>query len=104
GYVGVQPSSYPINVIHLWTGGPEEAVLQVQLKRGSGVHTADLQERLRRKFAREMPEVRFSFEPSDIVNRVMSFGSPTPIEIAVAGPALPADREYAEKIRGELSK
>src|SRR5207248_7878509 len=37
-FVGVQPSSYPINVIHLWTGGPDEAVLHVQLKHGTGIH------------------------------------------------------------------
>src|SRR5258707_2207271 len=26
GFVGVQPPSYPINTIYLWTGGPEESV------------------------------------------------------------------------------
>ena len=31
GYVGVQPSSYPINTIFLWTGGSHEGVLQVAL-------------------------------------------------------------------------
>src|SRR6478672_3562097 len=34
----------------------------------------------------------------------MSFGSPTPIEVAVQGPALPATRAFAEKIRAELVK
>lgn len=33
-YVGVQPSSYPVNLIHLFTSGPEEAVVQVQLRSG----------------------------------------------------------------------
>ena len=32
--------------------------------------------------------MRFSFEPSDIVSEVMSFGSPTPVEVAVSGPNL----------------
>src|SRR5439155_7528728 len=32
GYVGVQPSSYPINTIFLWTGGSHEGVLQVALR------------------------------------------------------------------------
>ncbi len=31
----------------------------------------------------------FGFEPADIVNEVMSFGSPTPIEVAVSGPEFP---------------
>ena len=43
-----------------------------------------------------MPDVSFSFEPSDIVSRVMSFGSPTPIEVAVSGPNLAANHAFAE--------
>ena len=37
GFVGTQPPNYPINTIYLWSSGPEEAVLQVQLKRGAGI-------------------------------------------------------------------
>ena len=44
-----------------------------------------------------MPDVRFSFEPSDIVNEVMSFGSPTPIEIAVSGPNFAENRALRRK-------
>ncbi|HET9373717.1 MAG TPA: efflux RND transporter permease subunit, partial [Chthoniobacterales bacterium] len=104
GFVGTQPPNYPINTIYLWSSGSEEAVLQVQLKRGSGIRIEDLKERLRQKLAQELPGVRFSFEPSDIVSRVMSFGAPTPIEIAVSGPNLADSRQYAEKLRGFLAK
>ena len=38
GYVGVQPSSYPINTIFLWTGGSHEGVLQVALLRDFRAH------------------------------------------------------------------
>src|SRR5260221_332396 len=85
GFVGTQPPNYPINTIYLWSSGSEEAVLQVQLKRGTGIRIEELKERLRQKLAQELPGVRFSFEPSDIVSRVMSFGAPTPIEVAVSG-------------------
>src|SRR5436190_24309426 len=34
----------------------------------------------------------------------MSFGSPTPIEVAVQGPQLAASRAFAEKLRAELVK
>jgi multidrug efflux pump subunit AcrB len=51
-----------------------------------------------------LPGVRFSFEPSDIVSRVMSFGAPTPIEVAVSGPNLADSRQYAEKLRSVLSQ
>jgi multidrug efflux pump subunit AcrB len=76
GFVGVQPGAYPVNTIHLWTGGPEEAV---------------------------MPGVRFSFDPSDIVSRVMSFGARTPVEVSASGPNMANNRLFAERLRKELA-
>src|SRR4029077_8526255 len=93
GFVGVQNAAYPINTIYLWTSGPEEAVMQVQLNPKAGVSVAGLEERLRQKLSQELPGVRYSFEPSDIVSRVMSFGAPTPIEVAVSGPDLSDSRQ-----------
>jgi multidrug efflux pump subunit AcrB len=103
GFVGVHAPSYPINLIYLWNGGSEEGVVQVQLKQGATIALAGLKERLRRQLVVAMPEVRFSFEPSDIVSRVMSLGAPTPIEVAVSGPDLRANREFAEQIREKLA-
>ena len=97
-FVGVAPPNYPINLIYLWTGGPHEAILQVQLKHEAHIAIKPLQERLRQRLASVMPDVKFSFEPSDIVSRVMSFGSPTPIEVAVTGPNVKTDRLFAEKV------
>jgi multidrug efflux pump subunit AcrB len=102
GLVGVHAPNYPVNLIHLWNGGPEEGWLAVQLKAGSPVRVEALKERLRAVLAKELPEMRVSFEPSDIVTRVMSFGSNTPIEIAVSGPDLAVSREHAEKIFQKL--
>ncbi len=104
GFVGVHASSYPINLIYLWNGGSEEGVVQVQLKRGTPIPVEALKERLRKKFAAQLPDVSFSFEPSDIVSRVMSLGAPTPIEVAVSGPNLTVNREFAQKVRDKLSK
>jgi multidrug efflux pump subunit AcrB len=126
GYVGLIGSSYPINTIYLWMRGPEEAVLRVGLKRGCGVRVEDLKHRLREKLPRRLGEwlagqlrteglsdeqvkqrlagLRFSFEPADVVNEVMSFGSPTPVEVAVSGPNFAQSRAYAEKMREELAK
>ena len=104
GFLGVHGSPYPINFIYLWNGGPEEGVLQVQLKPGTPIRIEDLKERLRRVFAEKMPGVSFSFEPSDIVSRVMSLGSPTPIEIAISGQNLAADRAFAEQVKAALQR
>ncbi|MBI1900216.1 MAG: efflux RND transporter permease subunit [Planctomycetia bacterium] len=103
GYVGTIPSSYPINAVFQWSRGPEEAILLVSFRKGSGIDVEQLKEQLRVKLPKAIPGVRFSFEPADIVNEVMSFGSPTPVEVAVSGPNFAENREYAEKIRRELA-
>jgi multidrug efflux pump subunit AcrB len=102
GLVGVHAANYPINLIYLWNGGPEEGWLAVQFKPNCGIQIEEFKERLRAVFAQEFATVRFSFEPSDIVNRVMSFGASTPIEVAVSGPSLPVSEEHARKLYGKL--
>ncbi|MBI1786513.1 MAG: efflux RND transporter permease subunit [Acidobacteria bacterium] len=104
GFIGVQPPSYPVNTIYLFTSGPHEAVLQVALKPSATLRGDELKERLRQKLAAALPGVAYSFEAGDIVSQVMSFGSPTPIEVAVQGPNLANDRAFAEKVRAELAK
>ena len=99
GYVGVQPSSYPINTIFLWTGGSHEGVMQVALKPEAPIRLADFEEDLRRRFTKKFPDAQFSFEPGDIVSRIMNFGAPTPVEIAIAGPDFAATRAFATRVR-----
>ncbi|MCX6839997.1 MAG: efflux RND transporter permease subunit [Verrucomicrobia bacterium] len=102
GLIGVHAPNYPVNLIHQWNSGPEEATLQIQLKPGSPPIAA-LREKLRARLAAEFPAVLFSFEPADIVSRVMSLGSPTPIEVAVSGKDFAASRAHAETLRSKLS-
>jgi multidrug efflux pump subunit AcrB len=102
-FVGVVPSSYPVDLIHLFTSGPQEAIIQVALKPDAARGEA-LRERLREALHRELPGTQVSFEAADIVTQVMSFGSPTPIEIAVQGVSLQNDYAYAQKIQAQLAK
>jgi multidrug efflux pump subunit AcrB len=124
-YVGVVPPSYPINNVYLWTSGPGEAVLRVALRQGSGIRIEKLKQRLRQtapdalqayllellvadkmsreKAAERVKGLRLSFEPADIVNEVMSFGAPTPVEVAVNGQKLEASETFAQRIRAELA-
>ena len=103
GLVGVHGSSYPVNFIYQWNSGSQECVLQVQFRR-AGLDLVRLRGRLRARFAKEMPDAEISFEPADIVSRVMSFGANTPIEVAVSGPNLADDRSFAEKVRASLAR
>jgi multidrug efflux pump subunit AcrB len=103
-FVGVQPPNYPINTIFLFTSGPHEAVMLVALKPEALLHGEELKERLRQRLAKELPNVEVSFEAGDIISQVMSFGSATPIEVALQGPSLADNRAFAEKVRAELAK
>ena len=97
-FEGLIPSSYPVDLIHLFTSGPQDAIIQVSFKQGAPRGEA-LREQLRANLKRELPGTEMSFEPGDIVTQVMSFSSPTPIEVAVQGPSLQDDYKYARKIR-----
>ena len=104
GYVGTQPASYPVNTIHLWTNGPQEAIMSIRLRRGSRLRLSDLKERLRSRLPALLPGTTFSFEAGDIVSQIMNYGAPTPIEVATSGPNLAANRAFAEKILAEMKK
>jgi multidrug efflux pump subunit AcrB len=104
GFIGVQAPSYPINTIFLFTSGQQEAVVGVALKPSAPPVSDTLKETLRQRLKSALPNVSVSFEAADIISQVMSFGSPTPIEVAVQGPNLPANRAFAEKLRVELEK
>ena len=103
GLVGVHGSAYPINLLYLWNGGTEDAVLQVQLRPGTTL-TGALEERLRRDFASQIPSAGFSFEPVDLISRVMSLGASAPIEVSIGGQVLASNRAFAEMIRARLAE
>jgi multidrug efflux pump subunit AcrB len=101
GYVGTQPSSYPINAVFLWTSGPQQAVINVGLKPGSKLKLADLEEQLRQKLPQEFPNTHFSLDPGDLISQILSFGAPSIAEIAVTGPQYADVASYAEHLRQE---
>ncbi len=105
GFVGIHAAAYPVNLIHLWTSGPQETVLRVALRRGSGIALEPFKERLRKTLPAALPEgTTLSFEAGDVVGQIMNFGAPTPIEVAVSGSSLAANRAHAEKIRARLAE
>jgi len=103
-YIGVQPPSYPVNTIFLWTSGEHEGVLRLSLKSESTVNVEDLEEKLRKTLPSNFPGLQLSFEAGDIVSEIMNFGAPTPIEVNVTGNDLAATRQFAQKVRQELGK
>jgi len=102
-FVGTQPSSYPINTIYLWTSGPHEAVLKVNLNPKAGLVLEDFKERLRARAKQKIPQLALSFEPGDLVEQVLNLGATTPVEVAVVGKDLAQGRQVAERLRTQLA-
>ncbi len=100
--VGNAPWEYPINLIFLWNGGPQEAVLLVALDKGAALSIPALEERLRSRLAKRLPDVRFSFESADIVSQILNLGSPTPARVTVSGNNIEEVRGFAAKIETAL--
>jgi multidrug efflux pump subunit AcrB len=55
--------------------------------------TARLEKRLRQELPRRFAALQFFFQPADIVDQVLNFGQPAPIDIRISGPD--NDRAYA---------
>jgi multidrug efflux pump subunit AcrB len=101
-FVGTQPSSYPVNLIHLWTSGSNEAVLRINLKKSAKMGTEGFKERLRSAVGDNISGAVISFEPGDLVEQVINMGSLNPVELAIQGRNLDESRPIAEKLERKL--
>ena len=102
-FVGLQAPTYAINSIFLYTSGPHESVIKVNLAKNAGIGVENLKEQLRAVVVKNIPEAKLSFEPADLVDQIMSLGSNNPIEVLVQGKNLAQSREIAEKLQSSLN-
>lgn len=104
GYAGQQPVQFVISSVFLWTSGPHEAVMDFKLRNEAKIDLSAFKDKLRKCFAKEMPDVGYSFEPGDLVSQIMNLGSPTPIAVIVKGPDLTENKMFAERVKKEMAK
>ncbi|ODS79154.1 MAG: acriflavin resistance protein [Cytophagaceae bacterium SCN 52-12] len=103
-YVGTVPSSYGTSNIFIFNSGPHEALLQVSLREDFPVRMDALKERLRKRLHEEIPGLLISFEPIELVDKIMSQGSATPIAVDVAAKDLEEAGRFAMRIKTEMEK
>ena len=101
-FVGQHPGQFSTSPIYLFMSGPQEAVMQVALKESYKEKLDDLKERFRKRMKAAMPDVRLSFEPIELTDKVLSQGSPTPIEVRITGRDKKINEEYADKVTDKL--
>ncbi len=102
--VGMHGGQFSTNPIYLFMAGPQESVLQVSLKEDYKVKMDDLKEAFRHKLAADVPEFKVSFEPIELTDKILSQGSPTPIEVKISGKNKKLNEEYAKKVIAQLQQ
>ncbi|MEO5889504.1 MAG: efflux RND transporter permease subunit [Ferruginibacter sp.] len=103
-FVGQHPGLFSTSPIYLFMAGPHEAVLQVQLKEDYKTNLEEFQDKFRNKMKAALPDVKMSFEPIQLTDKILSQGSPTPIEIKVAGKDKQLNETYANKLIEKLNQ
>jgi len=104
GYVGLIPSSYGTSNLYIFNTGTHEAVLQVDLDEKYKVNMDELKDALRKNISSALPDLRITFEPIDMTEKIMSQGASTPIEVRVAGKDMTQIENYADKVVDKMRK
>jgi len=88
-----------INLTYNNTGvmGPQDGDIQIKLKEDHPP-TANYVKAMREQLPRLFPGTAFAFLPADIVNQILNFGSPAPIDLQVRGNNLKANIAYATQL------
>ena len=94
--IGLPYSGINIALSDSATIGPMDGEILISLKTDH-TPTADLTARLRRELPRRFAGMEFFFQPADIVDQVLNFGQPAPIDIRVSGPN--NDQAYAVAVK-----
>ena len=102
-YVGQHPALFSVSPIYLFMAGPQEAVFQVALK-DYPVDMELFKDQLRARMKQAIPDVKLSFEPIELTEKVLSQGSPTPVEVRITGKDKTLNEAYAAKIVAALQK
>ena len=101
-FVGLVPSSFGTSNLYIFNSGTHESVIQINLDENYKVKMEDLKETLRKEILQRYPELKISFEPIELTEKIMAQGAATPIEVRVAGKNMDDIKNYATKLVEKL--
>ena len=101
--IGLPYSGINIALSDSATVGPMDGEILISLKEHH-TPTAGHVAALRRELPRRFPQMQFFFQAADIVDQVLNFGQPAPIDVRVSGPDSDYSFALASKIAGDLRK
>ncbi len=94
-----------INMTYNNTGviGPQDGDIQIKLKQDHPP-TEEYIKALREQLPRLFPGTTFAFLPADIVNQILNFGAPAPIDLQIRGNNLKANFHYANNLLNRIRR
>jgi multidrug efflux pump subunit AcrB len=99
--IGLPYSGINIALSDSATVGPMDGEILISLKE-KHTPTAQLIAMLRRTLPARFAELQFFFQPADIVDQVLNFGQPAPIDVRISGPDQDAAFSMASAIARAL--
>lgn len=104
-FIGMHPSANPINPIFLFTNSTGEAVLQLSMdKKKLEMGTDEFKEFVRNHLKERYPAVNFNFEPIELMEKIISQGSMSPVEVKVSAGQLKTAAKHAQKIKDLMAE
>jgi multidrug efflux pump subunit AcrB len=100
--IGLPYSGINIALSDSATVAPMDGEILISLKE-KHTPTAEHVANLRRELPKRFSDLVFFFQPADIVNQVLNFGQPSPIDIRISGPKSFDTYGLAQKIARELN-
>ncbi len=100
--IGLPYSGINVALSDSATVGPMDGEILISLA-ARHTPTAELVAKLRQALPRRFAQLQFFFQPADIVDQVLNFGQPAPIDVRISGPDQAASFELASTISRALS-
>ena len=101
--IGLPYSGINLALSDTATVGPMDGEILISLKEKHRP-TAGFVAQLRRELPRDFPDLQFFFQPADIVDQVLNFGQPAPIDIRISGYDSAATYALAAKLSADLHR
>jgi multidrug efflux pump subunit AcrB len=100
--IGLPARAYNLAFSDGSTIGPNDGVIQVQLKEGHPP-TADYTRKLREVLPAAFPDTTFYFQAADIVTQILNFGLPAQIDVRTVGYDRAKNLQVAQELRQRIA-
>ncbi len=97
--IGVTPD---FSAMYTSNSGQNTAFIQVSLKEGHKVGSYEYMDRVRKKLASDMPEIETYFQSGGLVDAVLNFGLPAPVDVQVSGSNLERTHKVALDLASKI--